>query len=471
MRSRSFLRVIAPLALAAAASAQTAPPAVTWEPHGLQDFGIDALVFAPGPAPDGSLDTLYTVDVTRWRFGDPGNLPPYGVHRLPPGGDWSSSLCDPCSPNVITRTASGTLLVAAQAGATRVNRSTDGGRTWRKNVLDEGVYCLYAASEAFDHAVFACENVGPVWRSPDGAPGTWEPLGYPDTTQAFNNAFSLAEALPTPALAGPRLVAAARSGLAYSDDGGRTWTHSNVWQEFRYAADGGIARHAVEGHPYGGVLYAGVRDYFEGYPVVMASEDGGATWEVRATGPDIYEYQFWRGVVAVDGAGGVWVGRSFGNERDTFGGVSWSGDGARTWTDVSGTPSAGGLPDEKVNALVLGRDGRLYAATNEGVWRTAEPLAVATDPSPEATAGLSLHVFPNPAGASASVAVSLASPEAVRVVVLDARGREVALVHDGALSDGQRLAVATGAVAPGVYVIRAMSASGARASAGLTVAR
>lgn len=466
------------LGAALLAGAARAQPAVTWEPVGLDSFQVWGLAFAPGPAPDGALDTLYTIDRTRWRFGDPGDPPEGGVHRLPPGGGWSTALCYPyCNPDAVARTASGALLVGSPAGNTKVIRSTDAGRTWARDALDVDARCLYPSSAAFGHAVFACENVGPVWRSPDGAPGTWEPLGYPDPAQIRNNALSLAEALPGPALAGPRLLAAGWSGLSYSDDGGRTWTHSNVWQEYRYYADGGIVRHAVPGHPYGGVLYAGVNDYFEGYPVVMASEDGGTTWEVRSTGPDIYEYRFWRGVVAVDASGGVWVGRAYGNGRDTEGGVVWSGDGARTWADVSGTPSAGGLPDESVHALVVGRDGRLYAATHEGVWRTAGPLPVAAEGGPEGpvSGGLGLAVFPNPAGSQATVALTLGSAgrraEAVRVVVVDALGREVGVVWDGPAADGQRLALDTSGLAPGTYVVVATAASGEHASAGLSVAR
>ena len=67
--------------------------------------------------------------------------------------------------------------------------------------------------------------------------------------------------------------------------------------------------------------------------------------------------------------------------------------------------------------------------------------------------------------------LALAAPVAVRVAVLDARGREVAVVWDGPARDGQRVAVATGGLAPGVYVVRAVAAGGARATARLTVVR
>ena len=67
--------------------------------------------------------------------------------------------------------------------------------------------------------------------------------------------------------------------------------------------------------------------------------------------------------------------------------------------------------------------------------------------------------------------VSIETPEAVRVVVDDALGREVRIVHDGPLRGGQRLAVDVGGLAPGAYVVTATAASRARATVGLTVVR
>ena len=81
-----------------------------------------------------------------------------------------------------------------------------------------------------------------------------------------------------------------------------------------------------------------------------------------------------------------------------------------------------------------------------------------------------LTVWPNPTGGPASVSLR-GEPGSVRVSVVDARGREVALLHDGAARDGQRWTVDTGALAPGVYAVRAVTDAGAQVSAGLTVVR
>ena len=68
------------------------------------------------------------------------------------------------------------------------------------------------------------------------------------------------------------------------------------------------------------------------------------------------------------------------------------------------------------------------------------------------------------------MALSLAAPQVVRVSVVDALGREVAVVHDGAATDGQRLRLDTEGWPVGAYSVRVVTEAG-QASAGLTVVR
>lgn len=97
------------------------------------------------------------------------------------------------------------------------------------------------------------------------------------------------------------------------------------------------------------------------------------------------------------------------------------------------------------------------------------PHPVASAPEP-AVASLSLWVSPNPSAGAAHVALTLAAPSTVRVAVVDALGRTVAVVHDGPLSAGRhRLALPAG-LAPGVYAVVAES-DGGRASGRWVVAR
>ena len=78
---------------------------------------------------------------------------------------------------------------------------------------------------------------------------------------------------------------------------------------------------------------------------------------------------------------------------------------------------------------------------------------------------------PNPASGRVGLRVTMAAPADVRVSVLDALGREVAVLHDGALAAGETtLALDARALAPGVYVVRATGA-GQVASRRVVVAR
>jgi hypothetical protein len=91
--------------------------------------------------------------------------------------------------------------------------------------------------------------------------------------------------------------------------------------------------------------------------------------------------------------------------------------------------------------------------------------AVAAEAPPDEP-GASLSVSPNPSSGASSVSLTLPSAQAVRVAVVDALGRTLAVAHDGTLSAGRhRLALPAG-LAPGVYAV-----VGAGASARWVVAR
>ena len=78
---------------------------------------------------------------------------------------------------------------------------------------------------------------------------------------------------------------------------------------------------------------------------------------------------------------------------------------------------------------------------------------VAGEPEPNQSA--SLTVSPNPARGAARVAFVLAAPGPVRLTVLDARGRTVAVLADGPMGAGPHSAAFDGlGLAPGVYAVR-----------------
>ncbi len=157
----------------------------------------------------------------------------------------------------------------------------------------------------------------------------------------------------------------------------------------------------------------------------------------------------------------------------------------QTWRVVAG---AGSLVDQgpspTQNARVfwgfLGPDGRLYVGGvrlggvvgNVPGWtfRTVLPV-VAGEAAPEALERVGVSVRPNPAGGRVEVVVRAAEAGAARVVVVDALGREVAVVLDGAVSAGETVAALdTSGWPAGVYVVRA-AVGGQTATARLVVAR
>jgi hypothetical protein len=108
---------------------------------------------------------------------------------------------------------------------------------------------------------------------------------------------------------------------------------------------------------------------------------------------------------------------------------------------------------------------------------SAEPLdipitnifMVASEAVPE-TSGLVLALSPNPARDVSTLALTLAEAGTVRIAAYDALGREVAVLHDGPVSETLDLRVDTSAWPVGVYIVRA-EAGERTATARLVVAR
>jgi hypothetical protein len=87
---------------------------------------------------------------------------------------------------------------------------------------------------------------------------------------------------------------------------------------------------------------------------------------------------------------------------------------------------------------------------------------VADEPAPEAPAALALSAWPNPSVGAVRLGVSLPEAGAVRVTVLDALGRIVAVPLDGERSAGTHaVPLDASRLAPGVYVVRLDSPDGA----------
>jgi hypothetical protein len=129
--------------------------------------------------------------------------------------------------------------------------------------------------------------------------------------------------------------------------------------------------------------------------------------------------------------------------------------------DDSGPARRGGARD----TLLVYSGG---VAVPDTVWFDASGY-IGTEEAP-APAGLALAVGPNPSAGRARVTITAAEPvRSVRVTLIDALGRRVAVLHDGALPADARFTVPPNLPA-GVYTVRA-EAGDASATARLTIVR
>ena len=457
MMARALVLACAALVLALVLSpgaAAQGPPgaAVEWEPWGFQDLGPPSLAFRA--------DSVYVP------------VPVLSRRQISVADDWTevstqSSVGLLRSERVVF--ASDSVILVAVPGD--VNRSADGGRTWTEDVLEGGVTALAAvAGHVSDTLVGGTPPAVTVLAGGDdaftapGAPdaeadvavsydggATWPtraPLRAPgETGSTLRRVFAFARfraASPVPG----RLVSAGTDGTFYSDDGGRTWTASALFGRLRYLAHSLCLSQAPVGHADHGAVFVSVIDGTRPLLLVLASHDG-ETWTERG------EIDADRAYLACAPGGGLYAGIQEGN-ADRLGRFAYSADGGRTWTDASaGFPS--GEEDTAVRALEVGPDGRLYAATYRGVWRTTAPVPVAAEAPPVSGAGASLAVWPNPAAGAATVSLTLPeSAEQVRLVVYDVLGRAVALLHDGSFVAGaHEVLLDVSGLAPGAYVVRA----------------
>ena len=427
---------------------------------------------------------LYNPSGAAGAAGNNGSLGPW--HRL-----CASGLCIGRAGLV---TSSGTILVGSGAGATQLSRGTNRGRTWLLNYDDIGADPFFettvpsAAGPAGEPAVIVGSGDGGETRrsTADGAPGTWTRGG---SGRGFPESFG--EVPASAALPGGRVLIGVVGGISYSDDGGLSYLPTSTVGSGRYYIAWSFTFVPDAGHPFGGVVYAGVQNIAAGGEgggaEVLRSDDGGRTWTLAhaftaaemevpvPAGTDMSDVIV---LATPDGAGGqaLWAGvsQSTGSSNPPRGGIMRSVDGGATWQRAdAGFRNAQGW-GHQVRQFALSRTGVLYAATFRGVWRTTGAV-VAGEASPEAPVHLGVSVRPNPAGGRVAVVLRLAEASTVRVVVLDARGREVAVVVDGDAPGGAlSFAVDTSSWPTGVYIVRATTSGGRGAqtsTARLVVAR
>ena len=236
------------------------------------------------------------------------------------------------------------------------------------------------------------------------------------------------------------------------------------------------------------VLSGAVSTYFDNEPIGPATVgDGAYAWmngrsasdgsPIRRGGSGEETLWFWDGDP---------VARAFWT-MENHDGAGWS----LQPRDVSGivTAAHGALGDGETAtfdlAILYARgDSRLHSVTRlreasdevqalydaGALLGTASLPPVAGEAAPDG-AELSLAVHPNPASGRAEVPFALAASADVRLSVVDALGREVAVLADGPHAAGDHAAsLDAGSLAAGVYVVR-LRGDGAHAVRRLTVVR
>ena len=382
-------------------------------------------------------------------------------------GAWATDRALSGSVHYGVATTSGSFFAGSKAGAFSNHRTTDLGYTWEAGVANGPASAPFQSTlpalrnDQGHGALFYSTGVSSVRSDDDGREGSWVtqvPMG--GDGEAFG------DVPPSAALPDGRLLAAVWNGITYSDDGGESWQASSLYGPARAIATS-LAFRPEPGHPFGGAAFAGVDDLAlpgrDSTATVWRSDDGGATWaEVWRPSPAAFGLDGANHVeVFVDAEGVVWGGIKHipGGNVEQRGAIARSLDGGATWHAADAR-----FERWAVRAFAVGPDGRLYAGTDGGLWRTTAPVVEVSEVGAPAARpeAVSVAVSPNPAGGAARVTVELGEPAvSLSVSVVDALGRRVAVLHEGPAAAGAlALDVATAELAPGLYAAVARTSGG-----------
>jgi photosystem II stability/assembly factor-like uncharacterized protein len=333
--------------------------------------------------------------------------------------------------------------------------STDGGDSWR--VIDAYNDATRLLVMGAGDILYAARRYDGVWHTSDKGT-SW----IPDTT-------GLPEFYPVSLAVNPQgdIALGGEDGILYLREAGAT-----TWED---VSDPLISSSILCLYWENGTLFAGT--YVNG---LYRTLDKGGTWAKLENGIDetnIY-------TIVSDHAGGIYVG---GNQS-----LYYSSDNGDAWTDIgqgisnavtsiafgandrmyAGTAGRGvftiappsstwtevnqGLPNGRIETLLLGKNGMLYAGTyGNGLFRMQD-IPVSVEDPVALTGGAELHsAFPNPFTSTTQVSYALPAAAHVRIAVYDMTGREVALLVDGLRPAGAANAgFDASGLAPGMYLCK-----------------
>lgn len=340
-------------------------------------------------------------------------------------------------------------------------RSTDSGNSFSEADQFEGARSLPIRAPDGNLVVGYDSAIRPAARSEDDG-ATWT---VPDGPDLALTPIVLVVIPPTADLPEGRVIGAGYGGIGYSDDNGRTWAPTV------FSGGGGLAFSAwaavrisqgPQDGDHGGAVLAVVEGNGSIGPTIMRSEDG-AVWEPVAPSPSGSGYSA-RLVAGPDGAVYFY---DITETENRMGRPVWrSVDGGSTWDNIGPIWTAWRAVPTDID---VGPDGHLWASAEGrwvlpgirvgGVFRTASPvLAVTRGEDPLGSKSLlSLRAFPNPTHDLVTAELSSSTPLHVRLSVFDVMGREVAIMHEGSHRGRLRYETEIGALAPGHYLIRALS--------------
>jgi photosystem II stability/assembly factor-like uncharacterized protein len=240
----------------------------------------------------------------------------------------------------------------------RIIKTSDGGKTWVRQ--DAGTKRPFLAMSCLDaKTAWIAGKEGIVYATKDGG-DSWTPLTTGSTRHLFAIAF------PTP----ERGQGVGDFGtMIHTEDGGKTWTVSRVPESVvlpENALDTGVEPGDVNlyGMSFGDADHAWVVGEFG---IVMASTDGGRTWQQQHTPVETTLC----GVRFLDATRGFAVG------IDST--ILATTDGGTTWKTVKAPLSQRSFYDVALqgpNGWIVGDSGTVLKTTDAGASWAVEPVSI-----------------------------------------------------------------------------------------------